>query len=42
MNAGNVARLTEGMSLADIQREIHKLGDFRTPPSQHHTMENGV
>lgn len=37
-----VARLTEGMSLADIQRELGKLGPLRSPPSQHHTMENGV
>lgn len=42
MNSTRVARLTEGMSLADIQRELNKLGEFRNPPSQHHTMENGV
>ncbi len=41
MGSARVARLTEGMSLADIQREMGKLGDFRTPPSQHHTMKNG-
>ena len=37
-----VATLTEGMSLGDIQLEMRKLGDFRSPPSQHHTMKNGV
>ena len=42
MNSANVARLTEGMSLADIQREMSKLGNFHSPPSQYHTMENGV
>jgi hypothetical protein len=42
MNSANVARLTEGMSLADIQGEMSKLGNFRSPPSQYHTMENGV
>lgn len=42
MNSAPVARLTAGMNLADIQREMQKLGNFRTPPSQHHTMENGV
>jgi hypothetical protein len=42
MNSTNVARLTEGMSLADIQGEMSKLGNFRSPPSQYHTMENGV
>ena len=41
MSSARVARLTEGMSLADIQREMHKLGEFRSPPSQYHTMENG-
>ena len=42
MNSANVARLTEGMSLADIQREMSKLGNFHSPPSHYHTMENGV
>jgi hypothetical protein len=42
MNSANMARLTEGMSLADIQGEMSKLGNFRSPPSQYHTMENGV
>jgi hypothetical protein len=28
MGSARVARLTEGMSLVDIQREMHKLGDF--------------
>ncbi len=42
MNLTKVATLTEGMSLGDIQREMSKLGDFRSPPSQYHTMENGV
>lgn len=37
-----VARLTEGMSLADIQQELRKLGPLNSPPLQHHTMENGV
>ena len=41
MGSARVARLTEGMSLADIQREMNKLGEFRTAPSQYHTMENG-
>ena len=41
MSSVCVARLTEGMSLTDIQREMHKLGKFRSPPSQYHTMENG-
>ncbi len=41
MGSARMARLTEGMSLADIQREMNKLGEFRTPPSQYHTMENG-
>ncbi len=41
MSSARVARLTEGMSLADIQREMNKLGEFRSPPSQYHTMENG-
>ena len=41
MNLTKVARLTEGMNLADIQREMNKLGEFRSPPSQYHTMENG-
>lgn len=42
MNSVNVARLTEGMSLGEIHLEMRKLGDFRSPPSQYHTMENGV
>jgi hypothetical protein len=42
MSSARMARLTEGMSLTDIQREMHKLGEFRSPPSQYHTMENGV
>ena len=42
MNLTKVATLKEGMSLRDIQREMSKLGDFRSPPSQYHTMENGV
>jgi len=42
MNSTNVARLTEGMNLSAIQGEMRKLGDFRSPPSQYHTMENGV
>lgn len=42
MNSAHVARLTEGMNLAEIQHEMQKLGDFRTPPSQFHTIENGV
>ena len=42
MNLTKVARLTEGMNLGAIQGEMSKLGDFRSPPSQYHTMENGV
>ena len=42
MNLTKVARLTEGMSLGAIQSEMRKLGEFRSPPSQYHTMENGV
>lgn len=42
MNSVNVARLTEGMSLGQIHLEMRKLGDFRSPPSQNHTMKNGV
>ncbi len=42
MNLTKVARLTEGMSLGAIQSEMSKLGEFRSPPSQYHTMENGV
>ncbi len=42
MNLTKVARLTEGMNLRAIQSEMRKLGDFRSPPSQYHTMENGV
>ena len=42
MNLMKVATLTEGMSLGDIQLEMRKLGDFRSPPSQYHTMKNGV
>lgn len=42
MNSTNVARLTEGMNLGAIQSEMSKLGNFRSPPSQYHTMENGV
>lgn len=42
MNSTNVARLTEGMNLGAIQNEISKLGNFRSPPSQYHTMENKV
>jgi hypothetical protein len=42
MNLTKVARLTEGMNLGAIQSEMSKLGDFRSPPSQYHTMENGV
>ena len=42
MNLMKVATLTEGMSLADIQGEMSKLGNFRSPPSQYHTMKNGV
>jgi hypothetical protein len=41
MGSARRVRLTEGMSLEDIQGEINKLGEFRTPPSQYHTMENG-
>jgi len=41
MNLTKVARLTEGMNLGAIQSEMSKLGDFRSPPSQYHTMENG-
>ena len=41
MNLTKVARLTEGMNLEAIQGEMSKLGDFRSPPSQYHTMENG-
>lgn len=41
MSSARVARLTDGMSLAEIQREMNKLGPFRSPPSQYHTMENG-
>lgn len=42
MNSTNVARLTEGMNLRAIQSEMRKLGNLRSPPSQYHTMENGV
>jgi hypothetical protein len=42
MNLTKVATLKEGMSLRDIQREMSKLGDFRSPPSKYHTIENGV
>ncbi len=42
MKLAKVARLTEGMNLGSIQTEMSKLGDFRSPPSQYHTMENGV
>jgi hypothetical protein len=42
MNLTKVARLTEGMNLGAIQSEMSKLGNFRSPPSQYHTMENGV
>jgi len=42
MNLTKVARLTEGMNLRAIQAEMSKLGDFRSPPSQYHTMESGV
>jgi hypothetical protein len=42
MNLTKVAILKEGMSLGDIQSEMNKLGNFRSPPSQYHTMENGV
>ena len=42
MNLTKVAMLTEGMNLGSIQSEMSKLGDFRSPPSQYHTMENGV
>ena len=42
MNLTKVATLREGMSLADIQSEMSKLGNFRSPPSQYHTMEDGV
>ena len=42
MNSTNVARLTEGMNLGAIQSEMSKLGNFRSPPSQYHTMEDGV
>ncbi len=42
MNLTKVARLTEGMNLRAIQGEMSKLGNFRSPPSQYHTMENGV
>lgn len=42
MNLTKVARLTEGMNLGAIQGELSKLGNFRSPPSQYHTMENGV
>jgi hypothetical protein len=42
MNLTKVARLTEGMNLGAIQGEMSKLGDFRSPPSQYHTMEDGV
>jgi hypothetical protein len=42
MNLTKVARLTEGMNLGDIQGEMSKLGDFRSPPSKYHTIENGV
>ena len=41
MNLTKVARLTEGMNLGAIQSEMRKLGNFRSPPSQYHTMENG-
>jgi hypothetical protein len=41
MNLTKVARLTEGMNLGAIQGEMRKLGNFRSPPSQYHTMENG-
>ena len=41
MGSARVARLSEGMSLPDIQREMNKLGEFRTPSSQYHTIENG-
>jgi hypothetical protein len=42
MNLTKVAILKEGMSLGDIQSEMNKLGNFRSPPSQYHTMEDGV
>ena len=42
MNFTKVARLTEGMNLGAIQGEMSKLGDFRSPPSQYHMMEDGV
>lgn len=42
MNLTKVAILKEGMSLGDIQSEMNKLGNFRSPPSKYHTMENGV
>ena len=42
MNSRNVARLTEGMNLGAIQSEMSKVGEFRSPPSQYHTMENGM
>jgi hypothetical protein len=38
MNLAKAARLTEGMNLGSIQSEMSKLGDFRTPPAQYHTM----
>lgn len=40
MNLAYVVRLTDGMNLADIQREMQKLTAFRTPFSQFHTMQN--
>jgi hypothetical protein len=42
MNSRNVARLTEGMNLGAIQSEMSKVGEFRSPPSQYHMMENGM
>ena len=42
MNSANTVRLTEGMSLLEIQKEMNKLGAFRTPPAQYHTVENGL
>jgi hypothetical protein len=42
MSSASVARLTEGMSLVEIQKEMNKLGTFHIPPVQHHTVENGI
>ena len=42
MSSGLVARLTADMNLAQIQDKLSELGEFRSAPSQHHTMEKGI